>query len=214
MRYLILFCAALACASTDPKPKAEDYEVHERVGTIAVGAEYMVHSFSGEGKTFLAEEFLVVEVALFPPKGQSVTADTGEFALRVDGKRATLPAVAPQMVVASMQRAQWQQPRGVQATAGAGDGGIVIGGPRRQTPPYGQEPRTGPRPPRAPEPENPSGLPPAEKVSAEDLVVRTAFPDGSFAGPVSGFVYFRFTGKASKIKSVDLLYRDTVLKLK
>jgi hypothetical protein len=214
VRYLLLICCAgLACAGTDPKPKAEDYDVHARVDGIEVGAEYMVHSFSGEDKTFLVDDYLVVEVALFPRKGESVMANSGEFTLRVDGKR-PLSSVAPQGVVSSMQRRQWQQGRGVQAAGGVGDDVVVLGGPPRQTPPYGQEPRTTRRPPRAPDSENRSGLPAPEKVNPEELVVRTAFPEGTFSGPVSGFLFFPFSGKASKIKSVDLLYHDATLKLK
>src|ERR1043166_8807241 len=66
MRYLLLLCCAdLAWTQgTDPKPKAEDYETNGRAQSIAIGAEYMVHSFTGEGKTFFAPDFLVVEVAL------------------------------------------------------------------------------------------------------------------------------------------------------
>ena len=107
----------------------------------------------------------------------------------------------------------WRRGR-VQAAGGVGDKVVVLGGPTRQAPPYGQNPRTTPRPPRAPEPENPSGLPPAEKVNSAELLIRTALPEGTFSGPVSGYLYFWFSGKASKIKSVELLYRDAVLKLK
>lgn len=46
------------------------------------------------------------------------------------------------------------------------------------------------------------------------MIVKTAFPEGEFRGAVSGYVYFPFTGKASKIKSVELLYGDARLKLK
>jgi hypothetical protein len=52
------------------------------------------------------------------------------------------------------------------------------------------------------------------KTEVKELVVRTAVPEGTFAGTVSGYLYFGFTGKASKIKSVELLYRDATLKLK
>jgi hypothetical protein len=214
VRYVLLICwAGVAWAGTDPKRKPDDYEVHARLAKLDVGAEYMVHSFSGGGQTFIVDDYLVVEVALFPEKGDKVTANAGEFTLRIDGKRAI--AVPASMVVNSMQRRQWRQPRGVQATGGVGDKVVILGGPPNQRPPYGEEPqRRLPAPPRAPEPDNPSGMPPAEKVNSEDLVVGTALPEGTFAGPVSGYLYFAFNGKASKIKTVDLLYGDAVLKLK
>jgi hypothetical protein len=89
----------------------------------------------------------------------------------------------------------------------------VLGGPQ-QGPPYGGGPGRTPAPRRIPDPDYGSGLPPREPVKADELVIRTALPDGVFGGPVSGYVYFRFQGKASKLKSVDLLYQDLTLKLK
>ena len=213
MRYLVCLCVAgVAWAQgTDPKAKAEEYEVHARLKGVDIGAEYMVYSISSQGKTFLAEDHLVVEVALFPPKGGFVTASSGEFTLRVDGKM--LRAVTPQMVVMAMQRRDWQYPRGPQAGIGRGDDAVILGGPTQQGP-YGMPRGRTPAPPRAPAPENRSGLPPAEPVRLDEVIAKTAFPEGEFRGAVSGFVYFPFAGKASKIKSVELHYGDTRLKLK
>jgi hypothetical protein len=209
VRYLACLClAGLAWAQgSEPRASASDYEVH----AAGLGAEYMVYSVSGQGKTFLVPDHLVVEVALYPRKGGTVSAAAADFTLRVDGK--TLRAVAPQTVVSAMERRQWMQPRGVQATAGRGGDVVIVGGPQRQ-PPYGGVPRRTPAPPRAPEPENRSGLPPAEPVRAEELVVNTAFPEGVFKGPVSGYLYFPFTGRASRVRRVQLLYGGVSLELK
>jgi hypothetical protein len=187
MRYLLLmaFAGALWAQGTEPKAKADDYEVHGG----ALGAEYMVHSFSGEGQMFLAADFLVVEVALFPPKGGTVTANAGEFQLRVDGK--TLTPAAPQTVAASLQRQIW-------------DRGSQYGG--------AQQRRPGP-PPRVPAPDYGTGLPPKEPVKADEQAVKTALPEGTFHGAVSGYLYFRYPAKA-RVRTVDLLHGDTVLKLK
>ena len=45
-------------------------------------------------------------------------------------------------------------------------------------------------------------------------MTKVALPEGEFKGPVSGFVYFRFPGKAPRIKSVELIFGDLVLQLK
>jgi hypothetical protein len=208
--FLLLATVAWA-QGTDPKAKADEYEVHARVKGVDIGAEYMVYSFGGQGKMFLAEDHLVVEVALFPPKGGLVTASSGDFTLRVDGKM--LRAVIPQMVVMAMQRRDWSYQRGPQGSIGRGDDAVILGGPTQQGP-YGMPRGRTPAPPRAPAPEDRSGLPPAEPVRLDDVIVKTAFPEGEFRGAVSGFVYFPFTGKASKIKSVELQYGDARLKLK
>src|SRR5437899_5237635 len=69
VRYLLLLIAVAAWAGADPKPKAEDYEVHGRAGAVTIGAEYMVTSVGGEGQMFVLDDYLVVEVGLFPRKG-------------------------------------------------------------------------------------------------------------------------------------------------
>ena len=76
---------------TEPKPTPEEYDVHGQTKSAAVGAEYMVHSFSGEGRMFLARDYLVVEVALFPPKRQEVNVRPFAFSLRIEGKKSLSP---------------------------------------------------------------------------------------------------------------------------
>jgi hypothetical protein len=212
-RLLACICfAGLAWAQgTDPKPKVEEYEIHAAVKDASIGAEYMVHSFSGQGATFIAPDHLVVEVAIFPLRRSPTLCSSQNFVLRVDGK--TLRPVSAEMVAISLQRRDWRPARGVQATAGTGDDTVILGAPTTPVPPFGGQRRT-PMPPRAPAPEDRSGLPPAEKVRADELVVSAALPEGEFRAPVSGFVYFPFEGKASRIKSVELIYGDTKLKLK
>jgi hypothetical protein len=214
VRYLsLLLLAGLAWSQgTEPKAKADDYETSETAGRVAIGAEYMVHSYSGNGKTFLAPEYLIVEAALFPKKGEPITASQGDFALRIDGKT-LLRTASAQQVVQSIERRGWTNQRGVQASAGDGNSGVILGGPR-QTPPYGQSGGQTPRAPRAPEPDYRGNVPRGEDVKPAELVTQTAFPDGNFAGAVSGYLYFYFRGNASKIHTVELLYNGVTLKLK
>lgn len=213
VRYLwLLAWAALAWAQTQPKEKAEDYETSGRSGAVAVGAEYMVHSFSADGKTFLAPEYLVVEVALYPPKDVDIQATQSEFSLRVDGKR--LPSAATQQVLRSLERSGWNRERGVTGSVGAGNTDVVLGAPRRPTGEYPQPPGAQyPRAPRAPEPDYRANVP-RDDMKATDVLTRTAFPEGRYRGAVSGYLYFYYKGNASKIRSVELIYQDMVLKLK
>src|SRR5438270_3081408 len=104
VRYLwIVAAASVAFAQgTQPKDKAEDYEVTGKSGRTTIGAEYLVHSFSENGKTFLAGDYLVVEVALYPPKDEKVNVEPTDFGLRVDGHRA-LPTAAAQQVARALE---------------------------------------------------------------------------------------------------------------
>jgi len=216
MRCILLLCAAaLAFAQgTTPKPTPAEYPVHAEAGSIALGAEFMVHSFSQGEQTFIAQDYLVVDVALFPPKGEIVDVEPGKFSLRINGRKIALMPQAPSMVAASLNHREWQQGPGATADAGIGGVGVGLGHPRQTAPFPGAPPEQRlPRPPRAPDADNPSGVQ-KEQVKPEELLVRAALPEGVHRGAVSGFLYFAHKGKTSSIKSLELLYEDAVLKLR
>jgi hypothetical protein len=215
MRYtLFLYAAALASAQgTNPKPAPEEYPVHADAGSIAVGAEFMVHSFSRGEQTFIAQDYLVVEVAVFP-KGEIVRVEPVKFSLRVNGRKIALMPQTPAMVAASLNHSEWQQRPGATADLGMGGVGVGLGHPRQTSPFPGAPPQSRlPRSPRAPDADNPSGVE-KEQVRPEELVVQTALPEGAHRGAVSGFLYYAYKGKTSSIKSLELLYEGAVLKLR
>ena len=208
----IAFCLSTALAfaqGTRPKPSPTDYDVHVMAGPVDIGAEYMVHSYSSGEQMFLAERYLVVEVAIYPPlKDDPVTIDLAKFGLRLNHKT-LLHADPPAQAAASLQQSPWavQQPSRVSGGIGVGPIGVPIG-----QSPY---PQTGryPNPPRAPEPDPPGGIE-RTRVSPEEVLLNTALPAGPHKGPVSGFLYFPFTGKPGSLKSVELVYDSVTLKLK
>ncbi|HLK67570.1 MAG TPA: hypothetical protein VKU19_29235 [Bryobacteraceae bacterium] len=215
MRFLLfLVCASLALAQggTEPKPKAEDYDVHGQYRDIEIGAEFMIHSVSGQGQTYLTKDFLVVEVALYPPKEKGLTINNGEFALRINGKKQLLGAAAPSMVVADLERPEWQSGPRLEAGGGLGNTGVILGRPTPTQIPQGQPPPQS-RVPRTPAPDN-GGIEPERRVTPEELVVQAALQEGQHRGAFSGFLYFPFTGKTTSIKTLELLYEDAVLKLR
>jgi hypothetical protein len=194
---------------TQPKAKPDDYEVHAQAGDSGIGAEFMVHSFSGEGQTYIAKDYLVVEVALFPAQGNSVEIRDGAFGLRINAKKTLLPET-PYMVASELQHPDWQEagPH-VEAGAGAGNAGVIFGAPPRSTIPGVEQPGS-----RLPPQDNPSGVEKQPPVPADVLVVTAALPEGGHKGPVSGFLYFRYSGKISAVKSLVLVYEDAELKLR
>jgi hypothetical protein len=212
VRYLwLLIVAALAYAQgTVPKDKAESYEESAAARRVTVGAEYLVHSFSADSRTFLAQDYLVVEAALFPKNGGKVLASAGDFELRLDGRR-TLRPVSPTEVVQAMQRRGWTRDTGAGATISSGNSSVILGAPGG-APPYGQP--TGRPAPRAPEPDYRGNVPRSEQEPPTAIVTRTAFPEGAFEHAVSGYLYFYYKGNAAKLRTVELFYGDAVLKLK
>ncbi len=81
----------------------------------------MVHSFSRGNAMYIANDYIMVEIALYAPKGESVEIGYLDFQLRINGKKGTLLAENPYTVAASITHPDWQAERpGVEATAGIG----------------------------------------------------------------------------------------------
>ncbi len=217
MRWTLTFlCASelLAQSGTDPKPKPEDYEVHGQSRSAALGAEFMIHSFEGHGVTYVAPDYLVVEVVLYPPKGAQMDVQPLAFTLRLNGKRTLAPA-SISLVTSSLQHPEWRQAPHLEAGAGMGDGGVVLGAPRPN--PIPGQPRGASTPQPLPGPdEDPikGGVTPTPRISAEELLTETALPEGKSPAAVSGYLYFPYRGKAGSLKTVELLFEDAVLKLR
>src|SRR5215471_9667051 len=113
MRIAIGFLAAVVAwaQGTTPKTKASDYPVHDAIGSTEIGADYMVHSFGRGEQLFIVERYLVVEVALFPPKDGTVTVDPLHFGLRVNGKKIPITPQPPSMVAAHLKHREWGTPK-------------------------------------------------------------------------------------------------------
>src|SRR5215510_1241049 len=96
---------------TSPKPLAAEYEVHGRAGSLDIGAEYMVHSFSAGEEMYIAEDYLVVEIALYPlMKDDPLPVDLDEFKFRLNHKTVIQPH-QPAQAAASLTYRPWQTTR-------------------------------------------------------------------------------------------------------
>jgi hypothetical protein len=217
MRYLLLICCCLSLVfgGTETKPKVEDYEVRGQAGNLAIGAEYTVHSYGRGEQMFIAKDYLVVEVALFPPKGATFEVGLGDFALRINGKTELL-ASAPNFVVADMHHPEFQTAPWAQASGGVDGHDVIIGGPPQDHPFPGStvptSPQPQPRPPLEIPKDNPSGVK-AEPVDPYKLLMETALEGGQHHAPVSGFLYFHSRGNLKSIKTLELVYQGAALKL-
>lgn len=205
--WLPLVAGVLAAQSgTVPKAGAEEYPVHAKLEKLSIGAEYLVHSFSGGRETFIARDYLVVEVALFPAPGQSLVVNAGQFSLRMNGRKQALAPQAPQFVAASLKYPDWStRPRLQGGGSAGGMGPVIFGAPAPvERFPGDPEARTG-RVPRAPD-NNPGGLDKQPPVTAEELAVEAALPEEERHSPVSGYLYFAYHGKTKHIHKLQLEY--------
>jgi len=185
---------------TPPKPSAQDYPVHANVGGLSIGAEYLVHSFSSGRDMFIAKDYLVVEIALFPAKGEALLASAGQFVLRVNGRKETLSPQGPEIVAAALDRPE--QSSGLHPVAALGP--IVLGAPRT-TERFPGDPNAQSVPPN-PTTANPGGTDASPPIKADELVVQAAWPEGEHHGPASGFLYFPYRGKVARIHSLELIF--------
>jgi hypothetical protein len=196
--------ASCALAGTMPKPKPGDYPVQARVGDVDIAAAYLVHTLPSENTNVLVPDYLVLEIAIYPPKSQPVAVEAGQFRLRVNGKKELLPDT-PEMVAMSLKYPGSEGRTGFETQVGP----VILGPtqpverfPGDQRPNIGQ----GPRPPTAPV-DQPTDADRPPQPTAPEAAVAAAFPDGPCQRPVSGYVYFRYDGKMRSIKSLDLIWQ-------
>ncbi|MGA2325589.1 MAG: hypothetical protein ABSH05_04815 [Bryobacteraceae bacterium] len=214
---VLLCCSALwGQHGTTPKGSPADYPAHANDGEPALGTEYLVHSVSSGRQTFVVPNYLVVEVALYPAREQPIELAAGQFWLRINGKtKGVLRSETPAFVAASLKHPDWEPSRGLQTEAGIG--GIIIGRPTTvgRVPGDNREPQ--PRTPPGVPAQNPAGVERPPSLTAEEAVVDAALPEGRATGPVSGHLYFPYTGKVKSLKSLELIYqhgeRQTILRL-
>ena len=72
----------------------------------------MVRLISYGRESFVTDNFLVVEVAIFPHTGKVYDVRANRFSLRVNGKKEALFAQSPGMVIASVKYPDWQTQTG------------------------------------------------------------------------------------------------------
>lgn len=207
--WLALVAATANAQPRAPKAKPEEYPVHASADKLGLAAEYMVSSVAGPNGMFVVPDHLVVEIAVYPALGQRPAISAGSFTLRWNGKKTAIMAQSPGFVAAAFKYSDWTQRPQLTGDVGVGDTDIAINRPRpvERFPgdPRDRQTRL-PRPPRAPDPEDRSGLDKSRAKRPEEVVVEAALPEGEVQGPVAGYLYFPFKGKTKSIRSLELLY--------
>ena len=163
-------------------------------------AEFCGHSVPFAGTTYFTADHIVVEVEVLPDKSTPIRLTSGEFRLRINGKKDLLAPETPGMVAASLQYPDWSQRPRLEAQAGP----VIVGGPRQQ-PRFPGDTQPGQQPSR-------SDDRPPPKTDAE-AVIEAALPEGPTLGPTKGLLYFPYRGKLKSLKTIELLWGERVLKL-
>jgi hypothetical protein len=208
---LALVSAPWLFAQTEHKDKATDYPLHATAGRVSIGADYLIHSVPAGDQTFLAKDYLVVEVAVYPASAEPVTIDGSTFKLRLNGQKIPLTSDAPGFVAASLKYPDWEQRPVTELSAGVGDANVTLGRPpavgRFPGDPTDPQNRV-PQLPRAPTTEEQSGIQRERPETVDEIIARTALLEGRADHPVSGFLYFPYKGKIKSLKSIELIYQS------
>jgi len=203
---LALLCASCLYGETEHKDKATDYPIHAMAGKVAIGADYLIHSIPAGDQTFLAKDFLVVEVAVFPALAQPVTIAGNTFTLRLNGAKLPLASIPPGFVAASLKYPDWEQHPTAVASGGVGNAGVTIGPPTVAR--FPGDPNASHPLPRGPTAEERNGVERSQPDSADEVIARTAVLEGQTDHPISGFLYFPYRGKIKSLKSIELIYQS------
>jgi len=204
---LFLAVALLYSQGTTPKQSPSDYPVHATVGNLTLAAEYLVHAIPAAEGSYFTNDYLVIEASFFGPHLTPVKMSAEHFTLRINGQKSPLLTQAPGIVGASLKYPDWEQRPTLTASAGAGNGQIILGRPVPvERFPGDPNARRGPAPPRVPESENPSGQAKEPPMPVEERIQRSALPEGEHIVPSGGLLFFPFKGKTKSIRSLELLY--------
>jgi hypothetical protein len=163
-----------------------DYQGHGASGPLTIGAEFFQHTVPSPEGILGTEDYVVVEAGMFGPPGARTTLNPEDFTLRVNGKK-MLQSEAYAVVFKSLKDPEWEPDVPVDKSSKTS---INSNGGGKN----GNDAPVVPKPPF--------------KLQREwNLrMQKEAFPEGDRALPQAGLLFFRYTGKASGIHSVELLY--------
>ena len=172
-----------------PRATPGEYLGHAQAGAITIGAEFDQHSVPTAESTLSTEDFVAVEVGIFGAAGAHATVSSADFSLRINGKKAALPAEQFAAVFRNLRDPSYNPPE--LAAAKESKGGINTGGNNQSD--------LGATPP-------PVHIPPEMERAMQLQVQNAALPEGDRVLPVAGLIFFKYGGAPKGIKSVELLY--------
>ena len=202
----ILFLAGLLSADSGVPPRTvpEDFPVHQKSARLVIGAEFMVHSFGRDSERYVNEDYLTVEVGIYPANRNPVLISPSQFTLRVNGKKEVLIPAAPSQVAASLKYPDWEERPRLEAQAGP----VSIGRPQSAPRFPGDNRPNENRLPPPPQASSDPALAEPTHIAPSVLVKEVALVQGEHKFPAGGYLYFPYRGKIKSIRELDLVYNN------
>lgn len=224
MRHSSRFCVACVvivsaltlCADNGiaPRIRSSDYPVHQSAKGVTIGAAVVPpEQVSKMFSRAISNQYVVVEVGIYPDDGTTFHVDSLNFDLRVEGRvsRAERPRdVAPWSDKSVGNGSAGKIPVNVTTQTG-----VIY--ERSNDPVYGRRQGVGtysgvsvdnyPQPPNNPQPTG-------QDPRVLDRVMGMALPDGDTAKRVAGYLYFPQSAKIRKTDSMQLDYSSDDVSLR
>jgi len=171
-----------------PRATPADYQAHVQAGSITLAGEFTGHSIPTPQAVLATEDYVVVEVGLFGPPEARIKLSTEDFSLRINGKKAPLPAQPYALVFKSLKDPEWAPPVPAESKSKTSLGG---GGNADKDP--GALPA-------------PVHVPIEVERAMEKRVQKASLPEGDRALPEAGLIFFQHRGKTDSLRSIELIY--------
>ena len=169
-----------------PRVAPAEYQAHVQAGTVTVAAEFLGHSVPTLEGTYNAEDYVVVEAGLFGPPEARTKLTTGDFSLRINGKKVAQLSQPYELVFHSLKDPEWEpSSKDTKSKTSLNTGG----GPN--------DPGSAPAPVH---------MPIELRRAMEQHVQRVSMLEGDRALPQAGLLFFEYRGKTQNIRSLELIY--------
>lgn len=172
-----------------PRAAPTDYQAQAKAGSVTIGAEFLGHSVPRAEGPLSSEDYVVVEIGFFGPKDARLTLSTGDFSLRINGKKSALPSQPFVLVARTIKDPQWEPPDAA-ANKEKSKSKTSLGG--------GGQDQNGPPPPV----HVPIEL---QRAMAQHLQ-KSSLPEADRQLPEAGLLYFQYRGRTQSIRSLELTY--------
>jgi hypothetical protein len=175
-----------------PRPTPADYPDQAEAGKVTIAAEFQGHGVPTLQGNLTTEDYVAVETAFFGPPGTRIKLAFDNFELRINGKKA-LPSQPYGVVLGNVKDPEWVPPEPVKTTKAHANLSTS------------DEPEPAPKG-EAKEPAFPPRIPIEVQRALNLRVQKAALPEGDRALPVAGLVFFWYSGKIEKIRTIELIY--------
>lgn len=197
--------------ATVPRASATDYPVQGKVAGFTLAAEYFGRSAptvatTGEATIFTGY-YLVVEVAVYPERGQTVAVRPYELRLFINGAKAGLLPQSSSLVAGTFKYHGYEHGFDLDTQVGP----ILIPGSPRRGPSFPGDPteRQTTRP-TVPIPDNDSQRKSQERQQDPAAILPALdLESGEASRPVSGYLYFFWRAHTNKIRDMELRWQPS-----